>query len=241
MAVQLDISVIIPAYNESARIGPTLTAVQDYAVQRAQALEVVVVDDGSTDDTAAQADPARWRPLALQVLANDRNRGKGFSVRRGVLASRGDPVLICDADLSTPIEELDKLLPWLEHECDVVIGSRDMPDSVLEPPQPPLRRVMAATFRGIRRRLLLPDLKDTQCGFKCFRRDAARAVFTRQTLDGWLFDCEVLGLAEWLGFTIREVGVLWRDRPDSRVRVVREALRALPTLWAIRRRLAQLE
>jgi dolichyl-phosphate beta-glucosyltransferase len=122
----------------------------------------------------------------------------------------------------------------------VAIGSRDLPDSILDPPQPLGRRLLAWGFRALRRRLLLAAIRDTQCGFKLFTRPAAFAIFTRQTIDGWLFDCEVLGLAERLGQRIREVGVVWRNRPYTRVQAGREMCRALPTLLAIRRRLASL-
>ena len=122
----------------------------------------------------------------------------------------------------------------------MAIGSRDLPDARLDPPQPVARRLMAWGFRTLRRLLLLPELWDTQCGFKLFSRPAARSIFTRLTIDGWLFDCEALGLAQRLGYRIKEVGVVWRNRPHSRVRPLREALGALPTLLHIRRRLARL-
>jgi glycosyltransferase involved in cell wall biosynthesis len=234
-------SVVIPAYNEERRIGPTLEAIRDYAVRAGQAWEVVIVDDGSTDETEARIVRHRWEPLDVHLLRNERNRGKGFSVRRGMLAAEGEVLLACDADQSAGIEQVEKLLPWLDRGYDVVVGSRDLPRSVLDPPQPPWRRLPAVIFRGIRRRLMLPDLRDTQCGFKCFRRDAAREVFRLQALDGWLFDCEVLGIADRLGWRVKEVGILWGHNPDSRVNALREALTALPTLLAIRRRLARLE
>ena len=234
-------SVVIPAYNGERRIGPTLEAIRDYAVRAGQAWEVVIVDDGSTDETEARIVRHRWEPLNVHLLRNERNRGKGFSVRRGMLAAQGEVLLACDADQSARIEQVEKLLPWLDRGYDVAVGSRDLPESVLDPPQPLWRRLPAMIFRGIRRRLMLPDLRDTQCGFKCFRRDAAREVFGLQALDGWLFDCEVLGIADRLGWRIKEVGIVWGHNPDSRVNALREALTALPTLLAIRRRLARLE
>jgi hypothetical protein len=158
-----------------------------------------------------------------------------------MLAATGELVLMCDADLSTPVAEVERLLEWLERGYAVVIGSRDMRESVLDPPQPRLRRWAAWGFRAIRRRLLLGELRDTQCGFKLFRREAAQQIFSRQTIDGWLFDCEVLGIAERLGYRIKEVGVVWGNNPDSRVKPVREALLAVPTLLAIRRRLGAME
>lgn len=250
-SVKPKLSIIIPAYNEQRRIRRTLERIREYVTQSGHACEVLVVDDGSDDGTSAAvrrfcatlaaADQSgaeqSGTPFRTKMRVSDRNHGKGHAVRRGMLEAEGDLLLMCDADLSAPIEEIEKLLPWLERGYDVVIGSRDMRDSRLDPPQPLLRRLMAWVFRTIRRRLLLPEIRDTQCGFKLFRRDAARAIFERQTVDGWLFDCEVLGLADRLGYRIREVGVTWSDDRDSRVRPVRYAWRAMRELWAIRRRL----
>jgi dolichyl-phosphate beta-glucosyltransferase len=232
------LSIVIPALNEAAVLGDSLERVRAYAVASGRTCEVVVVDDGSTDGTAGVVRGLPPGPLAVRLLVNPVNRGKGYSVARGMLDATGDVVLLCDADLSAPIEEVERLLPWLDRGYDVVIGSRDLPDSRLDPPQPLLRRLMAWTFRALRRRLLLPELRDTQCGFKLFTQPVARAIFSRLTVDGWLFDCEALGLAQRLGYRIKEIGVIWRNRPHSRVKPVREALSALPTLLRIRRRLA---
>lgn len=240
---KLKLSVVIPAYNEAARIGRTIDALVEYVLRTGIDCDLVVADDGSDDGTAQAAVHAAEQRIGLVVLRGDVNRGKGHAVRAGMLEARRAAraaVLMCDADLSTPFEEIEKLLPWLEQGYDVVIGSRDMPESRLDPPQPMGRRLMAGVFRALRRRLLLPAIRDTQCGFKLFSRKAAREIFLRTTVPGWLFDCEVLGIAERLGYRIKEVGVTWRNHPDSRVNVLRETLRALPTLFAIRRRLAAL-
>ena len=234
------LSVVIPAFNEARGIERTLAQIAEYAAQSGGVSELIVVDDGSTDGTADVVRAFQPGPLRIQLLVVEVNRGKGHAVCRGMLAATGDAVLMCDADLSTPIEELEKLRSWLERGYDVVIASRDLPESRLDPPQPRLRRWLAWLFRAVRRRLLVPELRDTQCGFKLFTQAAARAVFVQQTLDGWLFDCEVLAIAERLGCRIKEVGVTWRDRPHSRVKPLREAVFALPTLLAIRRRLATL-
>jgi dolichyl-phosphate beta-glucosyltransferase len=235
-----ELAIIVPAYNEARCIAATLARIRAYAVDRNQRCEVIVVDDGSADGTGDIVRRFAAEPLDLRLLVSPVNRGKGHAVREGMLAATAELALMCDADLSTPIKELEKLLPWLDRGYDVVIGSRDMPESVLDPPQPRLRRWLALGFRAIRRRLLLRELRDTQCGFKLLRRDAARASFSRQATAGWLFDCEVLGIAERLGYRIKEVGVVWRDNPDSRVKPVREALLAVPTLLSIRRRLAKM-
>lgn len=233
------LSVVIPAYNEAARIRRTLQAVRDYVRGRALACELIVVDDGSEDETTAVVQSTDVEPATLTVLRLGRNRGKGAAVREGMLAARGELLLICDADQSVPMGELERLLPWLEQGYDVVIGSRDQPDSRLDPPQPLVRRAMARAFRAIRRRLLLPGIRDTQCGFKLFRRDVARDVFASACADGWLFDCEVLALAVARGYRVREVGVRWGDVSGSRVKPLREAVRTLRELLRIWRRLGR--
>ena len=233
---QFDLSIIVPAFNESRRIGHTLEALSAYVAVSDLCCELVVVDDGSGDHTLDVVRGAKLGPLALTVIENARNHGKGHAVRRGMLAAAGELLLLCDADMSTPIAELDKLRPWIEQGCDVVIGSRDLPDSRLDPPQPLPRRLAAWAFRAMRRRILLPQLHDTQCGFKLFRRNAARDVFAQATIDGWLFDCEILALAATAGYRIKEVGIIWKNHPDTRVRALREAFTAILALREIRRR-----
>jgi len=231
------LSVIIPAYNERGRLEMPLGQVRDYALRTGKSVEVIVVDDGSRDGTAALVQRFDPGPMSVQVLRNPLNRGKGYSVKRGMLAASGDVLLMSDADFSTPIHEVDRLLSWIEQGCAVVIGSRRMPESVLRPAQPWFRRLMERTFRAFRRSLMLRDIRDTQCGFKCFRRDAAREIFERLATDGFAFDCEVLGLARKLGYRVKEVGVLWCNDPDSRVRWVRDSIRMILSLLRIRRRL----
>ncbi|GMU36441.1 MAG: glycosyltransferase family 2 protein [Phycisphaerae bacterium] len=230
------LSVVIPAYNEASRIQRTLDELTGSAGS-AIVCEVIVVDDGSRDGTperveafaAAGPDPAR-----LRVIRSVAHRGKGACVRDGMLAASGEAILMTDADLSAPLSEINKLLPWIDAGYDVVIGSRRMPDSVLDPPQPLRRRMMERTFRALRRRILLPDILDTQCGFKLFTRRAARSVFPDVRTEGFAFDCEALQLARGRGFRIREVGIIWRNDPDSRVRTVRDSLSVLADLWRLR-------
>ncbi|RMF82130.1 MAG: glycosyltransferase [Planctomycetota bacterium] len=237
------ISIIVPAFNEARRLPETIEHLERFARGRRDVCEIVFVDDGSTDGTRAIIERAIARHdadphtrVALRLLPFEQNHGKGHAVRAGMLAAAGDVRLMIDADLSPALEEIDRLLPWLARGFDVVIGSRDLPDSRLDPPQPLPRRLAAWAFRAVRRRLLLPELRDTQCGFKLFTAAAARELFAKQIEDGWLFDCEVLALAKRGGFRIKEVGVTWRNAAHSRVRVGREMLRAIPTLLRIRRR-----
>ncbi len=232
-----ELSIVIPAYNEARRLGPTLARIGTYLHAAARSAEVLVVDDGSRDGTAEVARRSGAAAgLELRLLGREGHRGKGASVREGMLAARGARRLMCDADLSTPIEELERLEAALNAGGDIAIGSRDMPDSRLDPPQPLARRLAAWSFRALRRRLLLPDLRDTQCGFKLFTAAAADDLFSRATVDGWLFDCEVLALARRRGYRVCEVGVLWRDDRDTRVKPAVVCVNALPTLLAIRRR-----
>lgn len=218
MPARPGLSVVIPAYNESHRLGECLRAIRQYVEGAGITCELIVVDDGSTDGSGEVVGAFDASSLCLRLLRNERNRGKGYSVRRGMLVANGSLILMTDADLSVPIDQLDKLLPLIEAGDDVVIGSRDMPDSILRPAQPRSRRVAGRMFRALRRAFLLPGLCDTQCGFKLFRREDARAIFERQRANGFAFDVEVLAIAERDGLRIREVGVLWRNDPDSRVR-----------------------
>jgi len=231
------LSIVIPAHNEALRLGGTLERIRRYAERKGMAIEVMVVADGSNDGTADLARAFDPGPMTINVLATTISRGKGRTVRRGMLAARGEVLLMTDADLATPIEELDKLLVWLDGGYDVVIGSRSMPDSVLCPAQGPLRSFVGWIFRRIRRVMMLPDIQDTQCGFKCFTRRVADEVFARQWLNDAAFDCEVLLLARKGGYRIKEVGVAWGHDSDSRMKLFSESLRMLRSLISIRWRL----
>jgi glycosyltransferase involved in cell wall biosynthesis len=231
------LSFVIPAYNESRRIGPTLEAAVAYLAGAGMEGEVVVVDDGSQDDTAAVV--ARFAASHPQVrpLRNGRNHGKGYTVRRGALEAQGEVVLFSDADGSTPVGEASKLLAALEEGgADVAIGSRALPDSDLALPQPWPRRLMGWAFRNLVRLIVLRGFRDTQCGFKAFRREAAREIFRRQTLEGFAFDVELLFIARRLGYRVAEVPVRWLDSTESRVRLGHHGLRMLMDLFRIRYR-----
>lgn len=211
------ISVVIPAFNEGANLPRTLERVAEYLGENGWDYEIIVVDDGSKDATASVAEAAAARNPRVSLLRNERNRGKGYSVRRGMLAATRSLRLFSDADLSTPIEELEKLLPWLEQGFDVVIGSRDVPDSIVERHQSLPRESSGKIFNRIVRIFTdVGDYHDTQCGFKLFTGRAA-AIFEKQRLNGFAFDVETIVLAQRMGFRVKEAGVRWRHMPGSRV------------------------
>jgi len=205
-----DLSVIIPAYNEALRLPPTLEKIRAHLA--GSSYDLLVVDDGSQDDTASRAEAAGAR-----VVRNDGNRGKGYSVRRGMLMAQGARRLMCDADLSTPIEELGRLRARMDEGYDVVIASRALPESRIEIRQPWHRETMGRVFNLCVRLLALPGLHDTQCGFKLFTAGAAEAAFTAALLDGFSFDVEALFIARRRGFRIAEVPVVWRNDEATRV------------------------
>ncbi len=227
------LAIIIPAYNERRRIGPTLEAIREHAEQHRLDWRVIVVDDGSTDGTAEIVRTFEWGPIATTVLVNERNLGKARSVRRGMLEADGEMRLMFDADSSAPIDQIDKLLPYLAEGYDVVIGSRSMPETQLNPPQGPFRRLLGACFRLFRKMLLLRGLNDTQCGFKLFTADAARQVFTEQTDTSFAFDVEVLALAERMGHRVKEVGIVWHDSKPSRVNTFTDSFGMFFATWRI--------
>jgi dolichyl-phosphate beta-glucosyltransferase len=210
-----ELSVVIPAYNEALRLPRTLEKVRAWLEARGGSYELVVVDDGSRDQTSAVAQAAGGERLT--VLRNEGNRGKGYSVRRGMLAARGSRRLMSDADLSTPIEELPRLWARMDEGWDVVIASRALPDSRIEVHQPALRETMGRAFNRLVRLAVLPGLGDTQCGFKLFSAPAAQAAFARCRLDGFAFDVEALYLARKHGFRVAELPVVWRNDAATRV------------------------
>lgn len=230
------LSLIIPAYNEQARLPATLDRLREYLAAQTYSYEVIVVDDGSRDGTRAVIERHATKWEQLRCLPNDRNRGKGYSVKHGVLESRGTDILFSDADLSTPIEESERLLRLIANgECDVAIGSRALPDSDLEVRQPFWREMMGRTFNKIVQRLSVPGISDTQCGFKAFRGDVARKLFALQHIEGFAFDVEVLYLARKFGYRIVEVPIRWVNSPDSRVSGLKHSWHMLAEVLSIRK------
>ncbi len=210
----MELSIVIPAYNEAERIGPSLEQIAAFLRQRGTEYEVLVVDDGSSDATAEVA--AGFANLDVRVLSQPRNLGKGAAVRRGVVESRGQRVLISDADLSTPIEAVERLEAELEN-AEVVLGSRAVAGADVQVHQPFYRELMGKTFNLIIRTLGVRGIKDTQCGFKLVDGDAARQLFTDMIIDRFAFDVELVWLARRRGLRVAEVGVPWVNSPRSRV------------------------
>jgi dolichyl-phosphate beta-glucosyltransferase len=230
----MHLSVIIPAYNEEQRIGHTLRMTQAYMQWQPYAAEILVVDDGSEDQTASLVRTFQASHPNIHLLHNGRNRGKGFSVRQGFLQAQGDYLLFTDADLSTPIEEIDKLFAALCEPCHIAIGSRALPGSRIDIHQPRHREYLGRLFNRLVQRLVVPGIYDTQCGFKCFRREAALAICERMTSERFGFDVEMLYLAIKLGYRVREVPVIWRHSPQTRVRLWRDAASMLGDVLRIR-------
>lgn len=231
----MDVSVIVPAYNEELRIGPTLEALASFLVERGLEHEILVVDDGSADGTAALVETMRQEIAGLRCIATFPNRGKGHAVRVGMLAARGTIRVMYDADGSIPAIEIATLLaPILGGEADVAIASRYVPGARAGVAQPAWRRIWSRVVNLVVRRSLVPGIRDTQCGIKAFSAEAAARCFSRAQIDGWAFDLEILALARRLGYRVTEIGVSWRDDRRSRVSPLRDFLKILRDWAAIR-------
>ncbi len=229
------LTIVIPAYNEENRLGATLERTAAYFAGRPQwRVDVLVVDDGSTDGTAELV--AKWQrgSLCVRLLGHETNQGKGWAVRTGMLAATGAYVLFMDADGSTDIGELEKLAEALEAGADIAIGSRDVSGSEIRQRQPIVRETMGKAFSFISRVIAVPDIEDTTCGFKLFRKEAVKPLFGRQVVRGWAFDVEILFLAVRLGYSVAEIPVGWTDSPDTKVNLAGVVLPTLRDLIRIR-------
>lgn len=239
--VKCYLSILVPAYNEEKRLPATLDTIADYLAKRDFSHELIVVDDGSKDGTRAVVEEfAATRPWVRLVHYNDDsgaplNRGKGFAVRAGVEAAVGRDILFSDADLSTPIEEMERLLPPISRgDCDIAIASRALPESNLAIHQPPHRELMGRAFNKIVQKMAVPGIKDTQCGFKAFRGDVAKRLFHLAQIDGFGFDPEILFLANKFGYKLREIPVTWRHCDNSRVNPITAPIAMIREMFEIR-------
>jgi dolichyl-phosphate beta-glucosyltransferase len=228
------ISVVVPAYNEERGIAATVTALRDWLQARdPRPFEVIVVDNASADRTAAAVEPLADGER-VQLLRNERNRGKGYSVRRGMLAARGELRLHCDADCAPSLASLPGMLALLE-DADVVVGSRLAPGARVGRRQPLPRRIVGRSFVLLCRAVLAEPTTDLYCGFKLWRAPVAEDVFSRIHLDGWTFDAEALAMARALGYRLRETGIVWADREGSRLSMARVLIPVVRELIAARR------
>jgi dolichyl-phosphate beta-glucosyltransferase len=231
------LSLVIPAYNEARRLPDTLRELHDYCRRWAFLFEVIIVVEPSSDETLALAQASAKTFPQLKVIGNRVHRGKGFAVRTGMLASAGELVFFTDADLSTPLYEIDRALAVFgsDRDLQILVGNRQHPDSEIIRHQSWIRERMGKTFNALVRWLAGIEIRDTQCGFKGFRQVASRAIFERQKTDGFSFDVEVLLLAKALGFGVKEIPVHWSNSPDSKVRVVSDSLKMLGDVAVVRR------
>ena len=229
------LSIIIPSYNEELRLPASLGLIADYINKSGRDTEVLVVDDGSTDQTSAVAETFRARIRQLRIVPNGENRGKGYSVRHGMTEARGDIVLFTDADLSAPIEEADKLIAAIETETyDVAIGSRALDRNLITVHESGFREFAGIIFNKIVRAVLWLPFVDTQCGFKAFRRERCKVIFEQQRIERFGFDPELLYLARHHGLKSVEIPVRWAHSPATKVNMLRDSVQMFLDVFIIR-------
>ena len=229
----IELSIIVPSYNEELRLPPSLERIAAYVAESGRNTEVLVVDDGSKDKTAAVAAVYADRIANLRLLKNEENRGKGYSVRHGMLEAKGAVVLFTDADLSAPIEEADKLLAAME-EYDVAIGSRAMDRSLIKVHESVFREFAGIVFNKIVRIVLRLPFVDTQCGFKAFRRERCRIIFEQQKIERFGFDPELLYLARHHRLKSVEIPVRWSHSPATKINMMRDSIQMFVDVFTIR-------
>jgi len=226
------LSIIIPAYNEEKRLPGTLESIQKFLSAQSYVAELLIIENGSTDNTYKLAQSYTDSIPGLRVI-HEEQAGKGLAVKRGMLEATGAYRFICDADLSMPISEVNRFIPPAQ-DADIVIGSREAPGAVRYN-EPEYRHLLGRFFNNVVRLLALPKLMDTQCGFKCFRASVAEDLFPYQTRTGWTFDVEILYIATLRGYQIVELGIPWYFNAESKVNVLKDARRVFTDLVTIRR------
>ncbi|MCM8808903.1 MAG: glycosyltransferase family 2 protein [Candidatus Omnitrophica bacterium] len=230
----MEISIVIPAYNEEKRILKTIERIYKYFKNKNYDFEIIVVDDGSKDKTFEIVEKFAKNKKEIIILKHPKNLGKGAAVRTGVLSASGNFILFTDADLSTPIEEFEKLKEKIENGYDIAIGSRGLKDSKIVIPQPFYRRIIGKIFPILVRLIVIKDFKDTQCGFKLFKKEQGKKIFSQLKTGGFAFDVEVLAKAKKEGYKIAEVGIVWYNSPRSSVRILKDSFRMFFSLLKIK-------
>jgi dolichyl-phosphate beta-glucosyltransferase len=228
------LSIIIPAYREEKRIHIILEAIAKYEKTKSFKIETIVVADASPDKTVEVATKYVDKLRSLTIIDNKINKGKGGAVQEGILTAKGQYILFADADNSTPVEQVDKLLKFV-HKYEVVIGSRYCDDGKLAVPQSLTRIIGSRGLNAIIQLLAVSGIEDTQCGFKLFESKAAGEIFKRQTINGFSFDIEILAIAKKLGYKIKETGITWYDNPHSTVSPIKDGLRMIGDAWRVRK------
>jgi len=231
----MEISIVIPAYNEEKRIGKTLERVYEYFKKKKTEFEIIVVDDGSNDRTVEIVEKFSSDKKEIRILKHEKNMGKGKAVKTGILDAKGNLILFTDADLSTPIEEFEKLKKKIENGYDIAIGSRALKGSKIVIPQPFYRRIIGRIFPLLVRLIVIKDFKDTQCGFKLFKKEVAKKIFSQLKTEGFAFDVEVLARGKKENFKIAEVGVLWYNSPESKVSILKSPFKMFLELNRIKK------
>ena len=232
--LEIYLSVIIPSYNEEKRLPRTLREINDYLSRQNFDYEIIVVSDGSTDRTCEVVESLKSEIKNLKIICEKINRGKGYGVKIGMLNAKGKFRLFTDADNSTPISEIEKFWPEFEKGADIVIASRDLKGAILDPPQTLFRRFVGEVFKYLRKIIVgLWEIQDTQCGFKCFKGEAAEKIFPKCKIERFAFDPEVLLIAKKMGFKIKEVPVYWKNDLQSKVKF-KSMVKMLIDLFKIR-------
>lgn len=233
------LSIVIPVFNEEKRLPESLKLIFDYCNNSSFSSEIILVDDGSLDNTKEIASEIAFQyrqsqKVSFRLISYQPNQGKGYAIKTGMLASKGKLALFTDADLSTPITETEKLINMIKAGYDIAIGSRYLPGSFIEIRQPLYRRLMGRIFRWLVNWLAISDIKDTQCGFKLFKREVIFSIFSRQRIYRFGFDVELLYIAQKLKYKIAEIPIRWRNSPDSKIRPISDSVSMLKDLIRIR-------
>jgi len=230
------LSIVIPVYNEEKRLHASLSKVINYVREKgiSDKSEIIVVNDGSQDNTVSVINQFKEDYDFIKLVDYKDNKGKGYAVKKGVLSAKGKYILFMDADLSTPLEEINKVIGFLDKKYDISIGSRGLKDSEIVIRQPIYRQTMGKIFNLIVRLLLIKNIRDTQCGFKCFKKEIAREIFNQTKINRFSFDVEILYIAQRKGYRIKEVPVKWYNSPDSKVGIIKDSSKMFFEILKIR-------